>query len=229
MAEEKATTKKRRKEHRPESVKAMEEQYNLIFGGIPSDPESLERYVLEQYPFQQKLLDRAMTYVDSVEWREITYELMLLPTTTPRPRVQMVGNFPHFYVAGAAATKKYMAKYIAEHIIYTRTHVFIDAYIPPPVTQMNNAEIYLAEKKLIVPLAGGDVDNFMKTYFDAITGLLLINDNIVTTGRLSKWYSVKPRIEIRIQYQAGFDSRFNERRMFRSKQYRDYRETHPEE
>ena len=206
---------------RPRSVQQMEDEYNAVFGHVPSNPDALEQYVQEQYPFNQKQLERAMKYIDDEQWQEIKYELFLLPATTPRPRYHMVGDFPHFYVAGAAVTKKYMAKYIQEHIIYTRTHVFIDAYIPPPVSAMTNAEIYLAEKKLIVPMAAGDVDNFMKTYLDAITGLLLINDNIVTTGRLSKWYSVKPRIEIRIQYQAGFDSRYNERRMTATKAYRD--------
>ena len=86
---------------------------------------------------------------------------------------------------------------------------------------MNNVEINLAEQGKIVPVGTSDVDNLMKTYLDMIQGHLLLNDNIVTRGTLEKFYSLKPRLEIKIRYQTDFDSRYNERRITHSKSYQE--------
>ena len=52
-----------------------------------------------------------------------------------------------------------------------------------------------------------------------IQDILIMNDNIITKGLVEKHYSVKPRVEIEIKYQEGFDSKFNKRRIQSSKAY----------
>lgn len=198
---------------------AMEEEYLLKYGGIPSDEESLLEYLREHYPFTDKALEKAMEYYGEPQWETVEFVLYLIPEPSPRPRYSSANGVPRFYVRGANANKKLMKQYIERHIISTRCEVYIEAYIPPPRSSMTNAELYMAEKKLIAPLSGGDVDNIMKTYLDAITGVLLVHDNIVTAGHLEKWYSIKPRLKISIRYQTRFDSRFNEKRMLHSSVY----------
>lgn len=195
----------------------QEQEYLLKYGDIPSDPEKLAEYVLEHYPINEKTLQKTMDRIESIEWKEVNFILYLIPTPTPRPRYD--GN--HFYVKGAAANKKLIKKFIERNIIYTRCEISIEAYLPTPTSTMTNAEVYLAEKKLIYPIGSADVDNLMKTYLDMIQGHLLINDNIVTMGHLEKFYSVKPRLSIHIRYQSGFDSRYNERRIKQTKAFKE--------
>ena len=54
-----------------------------------------------------------------------------------------------------------------------------------------------------------------------IQRILILNDNIITKGSTEKYYSVKPRVEIDIKYQLGYDSKFNKRRMESTKAYKD--------
>lgn len=199
------------------TLSKLEEEYNLKYGGIPSDEESLLSYVSEHYPTIPKKLQEGEERARSLRWKKVEFVLFLVPTPTPRPRYD--GN--HFYVKGAAQNKKLIKKFIEKNILYTRTEIYIQAYLPTPISSMSNMEINLAERKLIYPVGTSDVDNLMKTYLDMIQGHLLVNDNIVTLGQLEKFYSVKPRLEVKIRYQTGFDSKFNERRVTHSKAYLD--------
>jgi hypothetical protein len=62
-------------------------------------------------------------------------------------------------------------------------------------------------------------DNLGKTYSDMIQDILLLNDNIVNPGKVEKYFSLKPRVEIYIKYQDGFDSNFNRKKITNSTQY----------
>ena len=42
-----------------------------------------------------------------------------------------------------------------------------------------------------------------------IQGLLIYDDALIIEGISRKWYSIKPRIEIKIKYMESFDSLFN--------------------
>lgn len=204
----------------PNSLTAQQEDYLRQYGGLPNDREDLLDYVREEYPFAQKNLEKIIEKQDQLEWDEFTLVLYLIPKPTPRPRTN--GN--HFYVKGAAENKKYIKKYLERHIIATRCEAIMRAYLPTPVSIMNNAEIYLAELGRIRPIFTSDVDNLMKTYLDAIQGWLLFNDCLVTYGEIEKFFSIKPRLEFTIRYQyGGYDCRYNERHITHSKSYEDYR------
>ena len=205
----------------PDSLAAQQEDYLRQYGGLPNDKEDLLDYVREKYPVTQKNLVKVVDQQDSLDWEEFTLVLYLIPKPTPRPRTN--GN--HFYVKGAAENKRYIKRFLERNIIATRCEAIMKAYLPTPVSVMNNAEIYLAELGRIRPISTSDVDNIMKTYLDAIQGWLLFNDNLVTYGAIEKFYSIKPRLEFTIRYQVGgYDSRYNERHVTRSKLYAEYRD-----
>jgi hypothetical protein len=48
---------------------------------------------------------------------------------------------------------------------------------------------------------------------------LLVNDNIICDGGVHKYFSIKPRVEVRIRYQDGFDSEYNKKKMMESTNY----------
>ena len=205
----------------PRSLVAQQEEYLMAYGGLPTEREALLDYVIEKYPFAPKTLEKVMEQQERLEWEEFTLILYLVPKPTPRPRTN--GN--HFYVKGAAENKRYIKTFLDRHIIATRCEAIMRAYLPTPVSIMNNAEIYLAELGRIRPISTADVDNLMKTYLDAIQGWLLLNDNLVTYGEIEKFYSIRPRLEFTIRYQVGgYDSRYNEKHVTNSKSYKEFRE-----
>ena len=76
---------------------------------------------------------------------------------------------------------------------------------------MTQNEIYLAEIGKIRPLIDPDFDNFCKSYMDAIQGVLISDDNIITDAQIKKYFSIKPRVYIELAYQTRPDSRYNEK------------------
>ena len=160
----------------------------------------------------------------------MAFELPIIPNPSPRPRHTMNG---HTYVEGARDTKEYFRNYIKKvyddkiadividsDIIHTIVRIHLDFYIPTPTSSMNKTEIILAQMKKIRPIGNGDWDNLAKTYTDCLQSVLIINDNIITDGRVKKYYSIKPRIKILIRWQADFDCDYNRKKTLTSVTYR---------
>ena len=50
-----------------------------------------------------------------------------------------------------------------------------------------------------------------------IQGYILEDDSLVTEGYVKKRYSIKPRIEISIEYMEDYDSAFNRNKILKKK------------
>ena len=199
------------------SYKKQIDEYLDKYGCIPDDKEDILVYLKEKLKLSEKI-NKMEAYVDSIPWNTLKIILPIIPKGTPRARLGMHGIF---YVTGAKENKKLCKYYIRDKhkIIYTKTHFTVTTYMPTPVKSMNRYEIYRAELQSIDPTSYPDWDNLGKTYSDMIQDILIMNDNIITKGLVEKHYSVKPRVEIEIKYQEGFDSKFNKRRIQSSKAY----------
>ena len=79
---------------------------------------------------------------------------------------------------------------------------------------------YLTLNRQSNTLSGGDWDNLGKTYSDAIQKILILNDNIIIEGTSAKHYCIKPRVDIHIEYQQEYDSKFNKRKIESSKSFK---------
>ena len=200
------------------------EEYDEKYGAIPMDPAEILTYLEQELRLTDKgfkKIQEADDYVASIPWNNLKIILPIIPKPSPRPRISGVTG--RFYVTGAAENKKLLKYYIEDiyQIIYTQTYFSLTTYIPTPISSMNRHEIYRAEKKTISAMSNPDWDNLGKTYSDMIQQILILNDNIITKGSTEKYYSVKPRVEIDIKYQLGYDSKFNKRRMESTKAYKD--------
>jgi Holliday junction resolvase RusA-like endonuclease len=158
------------------------------------------------------------TRIQNINWEEVIITLPIEPKPSPRPRYSF--KTKHFYVKGAKSNKNIIKEYINSNIIYTRTNLLVKTYQPTPIHLMDNNEIYLAEKELILPIQNPDWDNLGKTYSDMIQEYLILNDNIVNPGSVEKYYSLIPRVVIIIRYQKDFDSKFNKKKILNSTQYK---------
>lgn len=199
------------------------EEYKEKYGLIPEDPEEILSYLKDELKLTDKdfeKIDKMESYVKSIPWNTLKIILPIIPKGTPRPRQ---GRSGVFYVTGARENKKLCRYYIENkhNIIYTQTHFSVTTYIPTPIKSMNRYEIYRAEIKSLAPISYPDWDNLGKTYSDMIQDILILNDNIISKGLVEKFYSIKPRVEINISYQQGYDSKFNKRRIQSSKAYKE--------
>lgn len=207
------------------SYKALIKEYNHKYGDIPFEHNEILSYLGNTLRLKEKdyeTIDKQNMYAQSIPWEELKIVLPIIPKPSPRPRYSSVSNC--FYVAGASENKKLFKYYVTEkhEIIYTQTYFYLKSFLPTPIHSMNRLEAYRAEMGEIRPLPNPDWDNLGKTYSDMIQQILLMNDNIITKGASEKFYSVKPRVEIYIKYQKGFDSKFNKKRIIKSDAYKKY-------
>ena len=66
---------------------------------------------------------------------------------------------------------------------------------------------------LIPHISKPDFDNLVKPYLDAIQDYLIGNDSSVFDARISKYYSIKPRIELSVWYRDTVESKYNEKKI----------------
>lgn len=85
---------------------------------------------------------------------------------------------------------------------YTETILKSSLYIPTPKNFSKEAK-YIAEEKLLRPIVTPDTDNVEKILNDAIKSFLIYDDAQITTDITEKYYSIVPRMEITIFYNAA--------------------------
>ncbi|MHC9533164.1 RusA family crossover junction endodeoxyribonuclease [Dellaglioa sp. L3N] len=76
--------------------------------------------------------------------------------------------------------------------------VEIDVYRPNN-KGTSKKQIDLRERKLVLPIVKPDATNYAKGIEDALTGIVWKDDNLIVESETKKYYSVTPRIEVRIK------------------------------
>lgn len=197
----------------------MEKEYQELYGDIPKGSIERLNVLLDSFSLKRQSLDifKEIKRITNCGWSEYNYTIYLLPKATPRPRKAGRGNF--FYVKGASDNKKLFQKAIVNEdikLITTPVKFFCTSYLPIP-NSMSNAEKVLAELGYIRPVSKPDWDNLGKAYCDMIQDILLYDDSLVIEGISKKFYSVKPRIEIRVLYMNEYDSKFNKKKIMKGR------------
>lgn len=194
------------------SAEAIMQEYDEKYGDIPLDHNDILAYLRSKYSkIDMNEINATIESIHSIPWESETYTIPLIPKPAARPRYSFESK--HFYVPGSSTNKTIMKKILGVSDSLIMSRVVIDMYIfqPTPCYKMTQSEIYLAELGEIRPLIDPDVDNFAKAYLDAIQGVLIADDNIITDANFHKYFSVKPRIELNLGYQTEFDSKYNEK------------------
>ena len=202
-----------------ERLTLQERQWIDKYGDLPNDQESLISIIHKSHRIDMDRYQKEKERILSMQWKELSFSLPIVPKSTPRARYSSLNNT--FYVKGAAENKKMIKRIIqVSSIISTMTRFRVDCYFPTPTSVMKGYEILLAEEGLIRPMITKDWDNLGKTYSDMIQEYLLINDNIICDGSSNKYFSIRPHVDIFIQYQEDYDSDYNRKRVENSKSYK---------
>jgi Holliday junction resolvase RusA-like endonuclease len=166
------------------------------------------------------LLKRRDEMLQSLQFeKEFFIVLYEEPEGSPRPRARYVTKnnivqatqanpgFIQVYSLTGAVDRKFMSQLLTDkelddfkqHMIYTPCYIDYRAYIRTPKS-FNVQDTYLAEMGLIRPIVKPDFDNIAKKYADMYNGNVWIDDALVIDGRIRKYYSILPRVEITLQY-----------------------------
>lgn len=154
-------------------------------------------------------LEQEITRIQKIPWKHLSYTFYLVPHPGPRPRM---GRNGIFYVKGAREIQDYLHELIDPVYLLGGIKLRCKAYIPTP-SNMRKIERILSEMGLIPHISKPDFDNLVKPYLDAIQDYLIGNDSSVFDARISKYYSIKPRIELSIWYRDNVESKYNEKKI----------------
>ena len=156
--------------------------------------------------------------MDSLRYNTFTIVLFEVPEGSPRPRFRIVNranianmalanpNFVHVYSPTGHEDNSFMKRLITEgefsqlnSLIYTPCTVEINAFMKTP-SYYNKEQTILAEIGLDRPIGKPDWDNIGKKYCDMFNANVWLDDSLVVSGTVNKFFSVLPRIEIKLNY-----------------------------
>ena len=207
-------------------LKKNKDLYKEKYKNISKDQQERIASYLLQERFSQKDLnkfDAEFHRILKIKHEAQKLVFYIIPEVTPRPRI----NFHHgnFYVKNAASNNKFVKLMVDQedslrHRICTPCTFECKLFFPIPST-MNRVDTLLAELGVIRPQMKKDWDNLGKTYSDMVQKWLLMDDSLIYSGTSQKYWSLKPRVEIIIDYLIEFDCKFNKRLVQRTKAYKE--------
>ena len=185
--------------------------YNEKYSDRNYDPEkSLREYFKQRGWNLQKACKKGQKKFEAIEenrsYETIRIVMYEYPMKTDRPRVVL----GHAFSPNAKENHTYFEQAIkqvckAVNLITTPAEIVIDAYLEMPA-QVSPDEVILFESKVLDVVDMPDYDNIGKCYTDILKNVLVTDDDIFHSGTVNKYYSVLPRVEIRITYQKYHDS-----------------------
>jgi Holliday junction resolvase RusA-like endonuclease len=203
------------------SRKQKQLEYEEKFSDIPKDYTERLLWMYDKYNINDKkaenIIAKRNAMVQSLEYGDLFIILYENPEGSPRPRFRLVnrknfineamtnGQFVHVYSITGKEDNMFMKRLIdndliaISNMIFTPCIVEYNAYLKTPST-FNAEDKFLAEIGLIRPITKPDWDNLGKKYSDMSNHNLWLDDTLVISGTVNKFYSILPRIEIKLRF-----------------------------
>lgn len=214
-------------------------EYERKYGHIPKDYIERLNWMYDTLKIDdvksEEILQARANYINSTYFETIRMIMYEIPEYTPRPRARLINrsgilnavgtnSFIQVYSITGRANKEYMAIFKKENLshleqlLYTPCDIEYRAYFPTP-SYYNKTQIFLAEIGLDRPLIKPDFDNIEKSYSDAFSGNIWIDDIVVVDAALRKYYSILPRVEIDLKYSNQLCNIHQYKSMIKRKDY----------
>lgn len=227
-----------------QSRKNKEIEYQKSFGNIPINYEERLAYMYDLYGFDKKpkmvedLIIKRNNMIMNLQYYDLNIvSLYEIPEGTGRPRFRLVNrqnfhneaisnsNFVHVYTIGAKDDFLYMRRMIDEELIplqgmiNTPVNIEYSAFLKTP-TYYSPIDKCLCECGLIRPdIKKPDWDNIGKKYCDMYNHNIWIDDATVIDGTVRKFYSILPRVEIKLRYLNCIYTRQQYNNIIKRKEY----------
>lgn len=178
----------------------------IKYKDVPEDKQERFTYLFDELNVKEKDLNRIKNIVDDIREykrtnrKSIKMIFYIVPEGIARPRMGFGGRF---YVPNIQKFYDYMDYYMNEHkelfngFIFSECTLDLKYFLPMP-SNMTKDEKILAEMKLIRCTKKPDWDNLGKS--TDMFHKFILDDSLVTESRVRKYYSFKPRMEIKINY-----------------------------
>lgn len=185
-----------------------------------------------------EILRARENFINTTYYKTLNLVFYEIPEYTPRPRARIInkagvinaatGNnsFIQVYSITGRQNREYMEMYTKqnlselEQLLCTPCDIEYNTYFPTP-SYYNKIQIFLAEIGLDRPIIKPDFDNIEKSYADAFTGNIWIDDIVVVDASFHKYYSVLPRVEIILKYSNQLCNNHQYKSMINRKDFTD--------
>lgn len=204
------------------SRRIKEKEYKEKYGHIPVKYEDRLKWMINYYNLSEsrmfEILEKRQTMLNNLFFYEYdVIELLEEPEGASRPKVRILKNnfhklaqadpiMVHIYVPGAGDDRSFMQRILDiqelnkfDNFIYTPCQIDYNMFIKTP-SYFNTTDIFLAEIGLIRPAVKPDWDNAGKKYCDMFNSTIWLDDSLVIDGAVHKYYSILPRVEIKLKY-----------------------------
>lgn len=215
-----------------------EEKYSHIPRGYKERLEYLYETLKIDDNKSDEILAARQAFIDTTYYETIRMVLYEIPEYTPRPRARIInksgilnaatGNnsFIQVYSITGRQNREYMRMFTQENLWYleqllcTPCDIEYKSYFPTP-SYYNKTDVFLAEIGVHRPLIKPDFDNIEKSYGDAFTGNVWIDDIVVVDATIRKYYSILPRVEIDLKYANQLCNYHQYKSMIKRKDFTD--------
>lgn len=197
-------------------------EYEQRYADIPRDYNSRLVYLYDKLhlnpTINAEILQKRNDMINILQYNSLKIILYEDPEGSPRPRFRLVNrknfanqalanpSFVHVYSITGASDQRFMKRLLSENdffgiqeLIYTPSDIVIDIFKVTP-SSFNRIDTVLAEIGLIDPVTKPDWDNIGKKYSDMFNSNIWLDDNLVKSGTVRKFYSILPRVEIYLDY-----------------------------
>lgn len=214
-------------------------EYAQKYSHIPRDYVERLEYLYDTLGIDDDKSDEILAardrYINSTYFEAIRMVMYEVPEYTPRPRARLINrkgiinsigsnSFIQVYSITGRANREYMKVFKQENLGYleqllcTPCDIEYRAYFPTP-SYYNKTQIFLAEIGVDRPLIKPDFDNIEKSYSDAFTGNIWIDDIVVVDATFRKYYSILPRMEIDLKYSNQLCNQYQYKAMVKRKDF----------
>jgi len=222
--------------------KQKQREYQEKYGDIPLDLEERISYMIDRYNISEAKMAEIINKRNSMMSNLFFYECKLVvlmedPEGSVRPRFRIINKsnfnhaaisdpqFVHVYTPHAAEDNAYMRKLNEQELvaldglINTPCIIQYDLFYKTP-SNYNVTDTFLAEIGLIrPPIDKPDWDNAGKKYSDMYNHTIWLDDALVFSGTVNKYYSIKPRVEIQLKYLNAVYTKQQYKRIISRKDY----------
>ena len=201
--------------------KDKEKIYKEKYSDIPKDYNERLEYIIDKYNVSEKqfndIIYRKRNMEHNLEFLDFRLVLYEIPEGTPRHRYRIINksnymnaaiampSYVHVYQPNAKEDHIFMKRLVDEELnnlnifIQTPCNIEINNYFPMP-SNYNSSDVLISEYGLNWCIQRPDWDNIGKKYSDMYNSNIWLDDKLVISGQVNKFYSVLPRVEIDIHY-----------------------------
>lgn len=201
--------------------KQKHQDYINKYQDIPIDFNERLEWMYDKYKITDRkandIIEKRYMMTNDLYYTELNVVLFEEPEGSPRPRFRLInrnnliseamnnGQFVHVYSLNAKEDSVYMKRLVDEELMGINTLIYTPCIVEYNIYQRtpsvyNTTDTFLSEIGLIRPLTKPDWDNIGKKYSDMYNHNVWLDDTLVISGTVNKFYSILPRVEIKLKY-----------------------------